>query len=262
MLTSAQIEARKGKLTASRVAVLMNGDTQGIMDLYREMTNDPSFVPENLDTVWAVRLGAHTESLSLDWYDGKHNRVTRRGDVYLHPYFAWAACTLDGWDDVLQCPIECKHVGGREPLEVIIDRYQPQMHWQMICTDADQCALSVIVGANEPIVEYIPRDRDYVKELIARGQQFMDFVRRRVPPIELAPVPPPADPSKIYDMTSNNLWASQAADWLANWQAGKTADAASKALKEIVPADAKKVTGHGVRITRDRAGRLSLRVDE
>jgi predicted phage-related endonuclease len=262
MLTSEQIAARQGKLTASRVACLMTGNTAKIMDLYLEMTDDQSFVPENLDNVWAVQLGACTEKLSLDWYDGKHNRVTRRGEVVVHPYYTWAAATLDGWDDVLECPIECKHVGGREPMEVIVDRYQPQMHWQMICTNTQQCALSVIMGAAEPIIEYVPRDREYSNELIARGLQFMDHVRRRVPPVEIAPVPPPADASKIYDMTSNNLWASQAADWLANQQAGKTAEAAAKALKEITPRDAKKATGHGVRITRDRASRLSLRVDD
>jgi hypothetical protein len=260
MLTSAQQEARAGKLTASRVACLMTGDIDKIMRLYREFIGEE--IEEDLSRVWPVQLGAATEQLNLDWYDGKHSRVTRRGEVVVHPTFHWAASTLDGWDSALGCPIECKHVGGREPLEVIVDRYQPQMHWQMFVTGATQCALSVIMGASEPVVEFVPRDPAYASELLRRGAQFMDHVHLRVPPVELAPVPPPADASKIYDMTGKNLWSSLAADWLSNWQAGKTAEAASKALKEIVPADAKKVTGHGVRITRDRAGRLSLRVDE
>src|SRR5882672_4015373 len=119
MLTSTQIEARAGKMTASRVACLITGNTDKIMRLYREMIGEE--IEEDLSKVWPAQLGSATEQLSLDWYDGKHNRVTRRGEVV--PYYTWAAATLDGWDDVLECPIECKHVGGREPMEVIVDRY-------------------------------------------------------------------------------------------------------------------------------------------
>jgi hypothetical protein len=46
-----------------------------------------------------------------------------------------------------------------------------------------------------------------------------------------------------------------------NKDAAVCAENASKALKAMVPADAKKCSGHGVRITRNRAGHLSLRVD-
>src|SRR5580765_5201944 len=161
MLNAEQIAARTGKLTGSRIACLMQGDAEKIMQLWLEMTDDPSFVPEDLSRVWPVRLGECTEQLQLDWYELKNAAVTRRGEVVIHPRYPWAAATLDGWIDDLDCPIECKHVGGREPLEVIIERYWPQMGWQMECTGAQQCALSVIMGANEPIVEFIPRDDGY-----------------------------------------------------------------------------------------------------
>ena len=38
MLTAEQIKARSGKLTASRVSVLMKGDAKGIHNLWLEMT--------------------------------------------------------------------------------------------------------------------------------------------------------------------------------------------------------------------------------
>lgn len=162
-------------------------------------------------------------------------------------------------------PLEMKHVGGFEPLEVIVERYMPQVQWQMFVTGAQKAVLSVIMGAREPITETIPRNDEYIAEMVKRASYFMDCVRRRVPPVELPEVPAPIDPTivhKSYDLTSNNLWASLASDWLASKDAAETAKAAEKALKEIVPADAKKCTGAGVRVTRDRAGRLSLRVDE
>jgi predicted phage-related endonuclease len=257
-LTAEQIAKRQGKLTASRVACLMTGDRDKIMQLYLEMIGEG--IPEDLSHIWPVRLGEATEALNLEWYGRKSaSEVQRRGEVVIHPKFAWAAATLDGWDDVIGCPIETKHCGGREPLEVVIDRYQPQMQWQMEVTGATECALSVIMGASEPIIEYIPRDVEYAQEMLKRGRQFITCVENRTPPVALDPVPPPADASKIYDMSQSNSWAANSATWLSTKQAADDCKDAEKTLKALVPADAKKCTGHSIQITRDRAGRLSLR---
>ena len=258
MLNSAQIAARKGKLTASRIACLMTGDAAAIMRLYQEMIGEAE--PEDLSKVWPVRLGEATEQLQLDWYEQKNSTiVTRRGELVASLWQEWAAATLDGWIDSLECPIEVKHVGGREPLETIVERYQPQMQWQMYVTASDECALSVIMGSSEPIVEFIPRAQGYIDEMIRRGEQFMSFVARRVPPVVLPAVAAPIDASKTYDMTGNNAWAASAADWLTNAEAADVCKMAEKVLKALVSSDAKKCHGHGVQITRDRAGRLSLR---
>lgn len=257
MLTAAQLTAREGKLTASRVACLMHGDAAKIMQLYREMIGED--VPENLDHVWPVRLGSATEQLNLDWFEMKNGPLSQRGAVVVHKKFDWAAATLDGWCDELECPVETKHVGGREPLEVIIERYQPQMQWQMEVTGASQCALSVIMGANEPVVEFIERDADYAAEMVKRGWQFICCVRDRREPVVLDAVAAPADATKIIDMTGNNAWAAAATDWLSTRDAASLCKDAEKTLKAAVPDDAKKAFGHGAQITRDRAGRLSLR---
>lgn len=257
MLSPEQIKAREGKLTASRVACLMTGDAPAIMRLYREMIGEE--VPEDLSHVWPVRLGSATEALNLDWYEEQGNPLSRRGEVVIHRNLDWAAATLDAWDDALACPIETKHVGGREPLDVIIERYQPQMQWQMEVTGAGQCGLSVIMGANAPVVEYIERDTDYAAEMVRRGKQFMHCVTNRIEPVALPPVAAPIDASKVYDMTGNNMWGLNAADWLNNKEAAAVCKDAEKSLKAIVPEDAKKCFGHAIQITRDRAGRLSLR---
>ena len=256
-LSADQLKARGGKLTASRVAVLMKGDAEGIMQLYREMIGEGE--PENLDHVWPVRLGAATEALNLDWFEMKNGALTSRGSVLTHKHHPWAAATLDAWSVDLRCPVEAKHVGGREPLEIIIDRYQPQMQWQMEVTGAEQCALTVIMGASEPIVEFIPRDAEYAAEMIKRGKQFMECVAARREPVVLPPVAAPIDATKVYDMTGNNHWASSADDWLRTKPAADACKDSEKILKSLVPEDAKKCHGHSVQITRDRAGRLSLR---
>lgn len=258
MLSPTQLQQREGKLTASRIACLMTGDQDKIMNLWREMVGDPDFVPEDLSGVWAVQLGSCTEAVNLDWFERKHGPVSRRGDVVVGAV-DWMAATLDGWSDVRGCPVECKHVGGREPLETIIDRYQPQMHWQMIVTGATECALSVIMGASEPTVDYIPFNPDYAKELSARAHAFMECVRTLTPPVACAPVAAPVKAEKTYDMTRDNMWGSEAAVWLEHRVAAKKCATAEKELKGLVPLDAVRCHGHGIQVTRDRAGRLSLR---
>jgi predicted phage-related endonuclease len=258
VLTAEQIKAREGKLTASRVACLMTGDKEALLRLYREMIGEAQ--PEDLSKVWPVRLGETTEKLQLDWYEQKNaHAVIQRGCVMVHPVMTWAAATLDGWIFDLNCPIEAKHVGGREPFEVIIDRYQPQKQWTMFVTGAPQCALSVIMGASEPIVEFIPRDDAYIEEMVKRGEMFMRHVADKTPPVALDPVAPPADAKKTYDMTGQNAWASSSFVWIETKPAADRCRDAEKILKSLVPADAKKCFGHGTQITRDRAGRLSLR---
>jgi predicted phage-related endonuclease len=260
MLNAEQIKARTGKLTGSRIACLMQGDAEKIMQLWLEMTDDPSFVPEDLSRVWPVRRGECTEQLNLDWFEMKNGTpVTRRGEVVVHPKYDWAAVTLDGFIDYVYCPIEAKDLGGREPIEVIIERYWPQLGWLMECTGTNRCALSMIIGGNEPVVEFIERDDNYIAEMVKRGEQFMTHVANKTPPVVLDAVAAPIDASKIYEMDEDNVWGDQAAVWLNTRSATVQNRDAEKILKSRVPEDAKKCFGHNVQITRDRAGRLSLR---
>lgn len=259
MLSPAQIEARDGKLTASRVACLMTGDEAEIMNLWLELVGDPAWEREDLSGVWAVQLGSHTEALNLDWHEKKTGKkVIRRGEVVVHPELEWAACTLDGWVEEGYC-VEAKHVGGREPINVIIDRYQPQLQWTMFVTGARKAAISIIMGASEPIVEYIDRDDQYIEEMVKRAKAFMHHVWNLTPPVALPSVASPVRPEKTYDMQGSNAWAADAVTWLSTKQARKDCEAAEKSLKGLVPADAVRCHGYGVVITRDRAGRLSLR---
>lgn len=177
-LTQAQIEAREGKLTASAVGILMSGNSAKIINLWRELIGDPDYKREDLDGVWPVALGSHTESLQLDWYERKTGHsVIRRGEVVVSAEHKWAAATLDGWDSVDGVPIEAKHVGGFEPIARIIERYNAQCTWQMMVTQTDTCMLSIIVGAKEPTRYKRKWDETYAAELLSRAEDFMDCVR-------------------------------------------------------------------------------------
>jgi predicted phage-related endonuclease len=261
MLTEAQRLAREGKLTASRVACLMTGEKPKIMQLWRELCGDPGFVEEDLDDVWAVQLGSCTENLNLDWYTRKTGHVlTRRGEVVLHPDYDWAAATLDGFDAVIPGPVETKHVSGFEKFDVVLQRYQPQIHWQMEVTQTTKCAFSVIEGGRQPRVEIIDYNKDYADELMARALRFMEHVWNMTEPVVMEPVTiERISAQKDYNFIGNNQWAVAASDWLNHRNAAKLHDDAEAKLRELIPNDARTVTGYDVIAKRDRANRVSIR---
>ena len=259
-LTDKQRELRKGRFTASEANIIMAGDPYKVMDLYKMHIGDPTYVEPDFSEVWPVRLGECTEALNLEFAAMKHGPITRMGEVvYGLGSLDWTAATLDGWLTQRNCPIEAKCVNGRSVLDEIVARYQPQMHWQMMTTKAKECALSVIIGGAEPVIEFIPLDRKYARELWARASAFWLCVKSRTPPVELPAVPPPPLAVREYDMTASDEWRQQADRWRQAFGAAQIAKEADRAIKALVPPDAKLCYGHGVTILRNRAGALSLR---
>lgn len=262
MLTPEQIEARRGKLTASAVGYLLSGDNQKIHNLWRELIGDPNYQREDLSHIWPIQLGNTTEQLNLDWYERKTGfKVSRRGEVVPHSTCEWAACTLDGWVEELKCPIETKHVGGHEPFDRIVHRYAAQCQWQIDVMRSHQCVFSVISAANEPRLEILDNNPEFSKELWDRADHFMECVYNLTPPVNLPEIEakPIIQKWRDVDFTGNNEWANQAHEWLEHRQSAKRAQKAEEELKALVPADAREAKGHGVKISRNKASHLMLK---
>ena len=261
-LTAEQIRAREGKLTASRVKVLMDGGDKDLYDLWRELTGDPSYEQPDLSGVWAVRLGEATETLNLDWYEHRTGcPLSRRGEVVTSQERPWAAATLDGFDASRPdgpAVVEAKHAGGFEPFETVVARYMPQLHWQMYVTETRLAILSVIEGARVPRFEEVPLDLAYLAELLRRAVLLWQCVETLTPPVVLPPVEPPKPAIREVDMTDNPDWTDPATAWLENRHAAKAFRSAEKAIKELVPADARRVHGHGVEVKRSSNGALRI----
>lgn len=264
MLTEQQKKAREGKLTASRVACLMKADEDEIYNLWLEMTGDPSWQPmEDYENIWIVRLGEATEQLHLDWTEREHGPIIKRGEVVQHPKIEWAASTLDGWLERYGCPIEVKHNNGFEPVQQVIDRYQPQMHWQMLCTQQKQCGFSIIRGTKEPEFYQVPMDRAYADEIVRRAKDFMEHVRNMTPPVHREPaVVPVFEATKTIDMSAHTGWAGMAANWLELKPIQQKFERINKDLKALVPGDVKLAHGAGITCTRSKAGSLTIRAGE
>jgi hypothetical protein len=241
----------------------MEGNKQKILDLWREMIGDPAYKESDLSDIWAVQLGVCTESLNLDWYQRIYRPLSRRGEVVSHPEHDWAAATLDGYDAGLPGPVEAKHCSGFEKLEVVVQRYMAQCHWQMLCTQSTKCALSVIQGARQPYIEIIDYDAVYAEELMSRAKNFMEHVWRMTEPVVLDAIEVKrVSALKDYNMIGSNQWAAAASEYLANKEAAKKFEGAEKAIRDLVPNDAASCTGYGITVLRDRAMRLRIKTGD
>ncbi len=265
MLSIADAAMRRLYLGGSDVAPLMTGDPDRLMRLWKIKTGEMAH--EDLDHIWPIALGQWTEQLQRNWFTRRTGLPIINADkLIMHPTIKFAGATLDGWvEDHAQnryYPIEIKHCGGREPLETIIARYQPQCQWQMFVTDARICALSVILGADEPRVTYIPREDDYLKTLLERAHQFWQCVQARTPPVQLDTIDPPSWDGMYTVQMETDEWKRAADAWLQTHGAAESAEKQSKVLKSLVPKDARTAYGHGVRITRSRDNKLYLREEK
>jgi hypothetical protein len=267
-LTERQRQARQGKLTGSRIGALMSGDPAEMYDLWLELTGDPEGIAKEkaqrlaFENQWHIQLGARTEKLHLDWLQRTLDKIDCRGDVVMHKTVPWAAVTLDGWCKRDGIAVEAKHVGGFEPMEVLIDRYMPQLHWTMNCTSTREIYFSAIMGAKEPKPIRIKQNDTYMATLIEQAVDFMDCVfNLREPTANPYIKPPKPEYAGVVDMTGSNVWATAASRWKENMHAHKAYEFAAKEIKAAVPADAKEAFGHGIRAKRSKTGALTIKLE-
>ena len=172
----------------------------------------------------------------------------------------WAAATLDGFDEAIPGPVECKHVSGFEKFDTVLERYQPQVQWQMEVTQTKKCAFSVIEGGRQPRVEIVEYNKEYADELMSRAIKLMEHVWNMTPPVEAeALVLKKVSRLVEYNMTGNNHWAAAANDWLLHKNAADMWNKSVETLKGLVANDALSATGYGIVVRRDKANRLTVR---
>jgi hypothetical protein len=154
--------------------------------------------------------------------------------------------------------IDCKAIGTWRKLDDACLFYLPQLVVQRGCVGARRAALLIVHGGAEP-QEYPAEILDEYAALVwERVDQFWQCVLDLTPPVEMPEITAPVPAVREYIMTGQNEWASFAADWIENRSAAKIFTEASAGLKEMVPADAARCIGHGIKITRNKAGSLTI----
>lgn len=262
-LTPEQKAARKGKLTASMIGMLMRGDETEIYNLWRLVSGDPSYEEPDFSDNWPVQLGVASEAINIEWYRKKIGPVSRCGEVVTHAN-GWAACTLDGWDVDNAIPIQAKHVIQYKKIGDVLDFYAPQHHWEMFVNKTKRIGSTVIIGSLEPVVNFVPYDEEYGAAIYKRAESFMNCVQTMTPPVKLPELKAPVRPEdyRTESMLGNNEFAAFAADWLENKEANEKFEASKIGIKSLIAPDVGLAYGYGIKAKRDKRGSITIKEGE
>jgi predicted phage-related endonuclease len=260
-LTGAQVAFRSRLIGGSDANVIMGEDAGRLFRLWQEKRGDVA--PEDLSNVLPVQMGAWTEPLNRRWFIKTTGRaITAIGDERISLDHPIMGCTLDGLTDDGATIFEAKHVNAFAKEDEVLLRYYPQLTHNMIVCGVNRATLSVFIGTLKHVVMDVEFDADYAAALIAAEERFWACVETGAPPCATPDVKIKIPAIRRADMRASNAWALAAHEYLDTCSAAKRNAASAKALKELVEPDVIEAFGWGVRAVRNKAGAISLKVEE
>jgi len=260
-LTALQHTLREGKVTASFIGHLMFGNEDKILNEWRRLIGDPNYV-DDFRPSWFSEYGSYLESFMLDWREKKNgHKLTRRGEVVYHNVYNWASCTLDAVSQEEDKVIECKTMNNFRDAEEAIRFYSWQVLYQCGITGHKRGILYVSRGGMEPEEIEIDRNEHIETTMWTRAKEFYDCVENLTPPVKMLEAKYSGIKKVLrdVDMTGNNLWATNAAEWLANKDPAKKFKESADTIKELIEADVGKASGHGIEVKKSKDGKLSIK---
>lgn len=259
-LTKDQIAFRKNAIGGSDANVIMGGNDERILRLWREKRGESE--PEDLSDILPVQMGSATEAFNRYWFTRRTGiELWRVGDEELSFDYPWMSATLDG-ETIEKVPayFDAKHVNAFAKEDETLAKYMPQLHHNMIVTSTRRAVLSVFYGTLKWSAHWVDFDPMYAESVLASEERFWDCVQSGEPPVVEHVVAAPIQSfDRVVDMKASNSWSSSAFDWLQLKDKAKAFDEAVKAIKEMVEPDVKEASGHGILVTRNAAGSLSIK---
>lgn len=260
-LTPEQQERRQGKVTASFAPKLMAGDEEAIGREWMRLVEHPGWKELDLTTSWGPSFGGYIEPFCLDWHERVTGKpLTDRGVFVQHPEMGHVGATIDAYRCADNTVIDNKFWSRWSSLENCLETYPAQLVVQAACTRAERSALLICHGGEEPAEHQVTWDEDYEAELWRRVAWFWNCVETLQPPCKLPGVKPPVvNAVRVISMEGNNEWAIFAHEWLVCRSQAQRFKTAEKDLKTLVEPDVQRAFGHGIQITRSKAGSLSIK---
>lgn len=256
-LSVEKIALRRTGLGGSDANTIAEGDPVKLNKLWQVKRGE--IEPDNLDDILAVQMGTFTEQLNADWFTRQTGRViTHRSDHRISLEYPWMQLNLDGLTDDGKTYWEAKHLSAFTKEEEALERYLPQLTHAMIVLEIDQAVLSCFFGNGKWVAQDVKLDPIYANQLIETERAFWDCVKDGQLPAAIH-VPAPIEPIKRVDFTGNNEWGNHAGIWLSNRGYAREFEASVKALKALVEPDVIEAFGSGIKISRSKAGALSIK---
>ena len=187
---SAWLDARKGRLGASEIAIVAGlNKYKSPLQLWAERTGKvPSFEEEN-DAMW---LGHELEPVAAKMFSRKTGLAVRPcGAMYGREDLPWAVATPDYWfaKDGAEHPLECKSTSQFRAAEwdgEIPDSAHLQLHFQMGILGVQEGAAAALIGGRDFAYQECTFRQDIFEQLVTLGEQFLARVKSDTPPPAMA----------------------------------------------------------------------------
>lgn len=180
------------------------------------------------------------------------------------PFFR---CTLDAVVRADLTPIQCKFHTGDKSMEDLLSFYWPQLQHEMFVTATNKLHFAVIFGHYGRFeMETIERDQPFLDAYLLRAYQFKEYLETGKLPEGMQDASLPA-PNIVRGRdhvwpTNDNQISSLAIDWINNREAATKFNNAVKAIKELVPDDARTAKwtreGAGILVKVSKAGAKTI----
>ena len=251
---------RRTFVGGSDARIIMGMDEAALIRLWREKRGEAD--REDLSGNLVVQLGTATEELNRTWYERNTGRrvtdVQRRAK---HAAITWMAATLDGVIEGSGAVFEAKFMlPWSFSEEAAAEKYMAQLQHNMWVTHLRSSVLSIITGGGKWVEITIPMDPLYLSVLVSAEKKFWRCVQSGEAPHLINAEPPRAriEAIRIVDMSSSNSWAEFAGIFRSTHAAFLEHERSKSELKALMPEDAKRAIGHGVRAKRSKSGAVSF----
>jgi predicted phage-related endonuclease len=251
---------RRSFIGGSDARIIMGDNEVTLLRLWQEKRGEVE--PEDLSGNLIVQLGTVTEDLNRRWYERNTGQTIKHVQRRMrHPVHKWMAATLDGLVDPGGAVFEAKFMlPWTFSEEAAAEKHAAQLQHNMWVAASRSAVLSIITGGGKWVEMTISADPLYQHLLLTAERKFWRCIETGERPhlFGIEPPRPRVEAVRTVDMSASNAWAEFASLYRLTRPAALDHDRAKTELKALVPEDAKKASGHGVRAKRSKSGALSF----
>jgi predicted phage-related endonuclease len=253
-------ENRRFFIGGSDARIIMGDDEDALLRLWQEKRGEVE--PQDLSGNLIVQLGVVTEDLNRRWYEVNSGQVITDIQKHIrHPGLRWMGATVDGRVASSGAVFEAKFMlPWSFSEEGAAEKHMPQLQHNMWVAAARTSVLSVITGGGKWVEIKVHADPLYQHLILTAERKFWRCVESGEPPalFGVEPPKPRLEAVRIVDMSASNAWAEFAAVFASTRLAHLEHEQAKAELKTLVPQDAQRAIGHGVRAKRSKSGAISF----
>lgn len=139
------------------------------------------------ETNFAMTVGLENEAKARAMYE-LETGVDCPPQLFQHRDLAWARCSLDGWIEDRQIPVEFKCMGKEKHALAVAGKipatYVAQVQWQMFVTGAKVVHFVSLnpEGMMDIAIVPVPRDLEYWAKMIPAAEAFWNCIQTDTPP--------------------------------------------------------------------------------